>query len=296
MLRRLHLRRHSLRRGQHLPGNTLVSAACADRSAFSESPCACTALEQLASLSPTLPTLSPWNALASAAYCQTGFGGTLSVDCAPVGGVQLPTIVSTWPIGAGLTGALPPSLGELGPSLRYLDLRDNAITSVPTEVPALTGLEILYLNNNAITSVPSELAALTGLTRLSLSRNAIMSVPTELGALTSLRELALSYNAITSVPTELAALTGLELLGLNGNNLTAVPSDIGALTGLVELDLYNNQLTGVPTEFRTWGPSGFCYLSGNPGFSCANVGAGTSCCTADNICGEGLSGGPCYTG
>jgi len=37
-------------------------------------------------------------------------------------------------------------------------------------------------------------------------------------------------------------------------------------------------------------------LSGNPGFSCANVGAGTACCDSINSCGEGLSGGPCYAG
>ena len=37
-------------------------------------------------------------------------------------------------------------------------------------------------------------------------------------------------------------------------------------------------------------------MIGNPGFSCANVGAGTSCCSVGNNCGEGLSGGPCYAG
>ena len=112
--------------------------------------------------------------------------------------------------------------------------------------------------------------------------------------------LGLSYNAITSVPTELGALTGLEALALGGNDLTSVPTELAALTSLFTLTLANNQLTGVPTDFRTWGPSGFCYLSGNPGFSCANAGAGTTCCTGNvlngNDCGEGLSGGPCYTG
>ena len=47
-----------------------------------------------------------------------------------------------------------------------------------------------------------------------------------------------------------------------------------------------------------------CLLFNNPGFSCANVGAGTSCCTGamtptdpyNNNCGEGLPGGPCYAG
>ena len=93
----------------------------------------------------------------------------------------------------------------------------------------------------------------------------------------------------------------LKILDLEGNAITSLPTELGALTGLAYLGLSDNQLTGVPTEFRTFdfwtvNPSNFCDLSGNPGFSCANVGAGTSCCIADNNCGEGLSGGPCYTG
>ena len=149
------------------------------------------------------------------------------MDCATVGGVRLPTVVGTGFSGGGLAGALPPSLGDLGPSVTYLNL---------------------------------------------------------------------SYNTITSVPTELGALTGLTSLGLSGNAITSVPTELGALTGLKFLGLRNNQLTGVPTEFRTWGPSQICTLYGNPGFSCANVGAGTSCCTADNSCGEVFFGGPCYAG
>ena len=75
-----------------------------------------------------------------------------------------------------------------------------------------------------------------------------------------------------------------------------MPTELAALTGLTSLVLRGNQLTGVPTEFRTFNPSGACYLFANPGFSCANVGAGTTCCTSRNNCGEGLSGGPCYSG
>ena len=49
-----------------------------------------------------------------------------------------------------------------------------------------------------------------------------------------------------------------------------------------------------PAEFRTVNLSGTCILSNNdPGFSCANVGADTSCCTADN-CPGGTS--TCYSG
>ena len=253
--------------GATCPGGTLVSAACADRSAFSENPCACTALQELAGLSSSLQGTAPWDNLANAAYCQAG---NLEVTCAASGdGVQLPTLVEGHDV--GLTGALPPSVGELGPSVTSLSLFNNAINSIPTEMAALTGLEYLRLATNALASIPTDIGALTGLTLLNLRSNSIASVPTEIGA-----------------------LTGLEELKLGNNALTAVPSELAALTGLVELALSGNQLTGVPAEFSTVDPSTDCFLSSNdPGFSCANVGAGTSCCTASNCPNGGTS--TCYT-
>ena len=206
--------------GVTCPGGTAVSAECASRSRFDENPCACTALQQLAALSSDLQAEAPWADLANSAYCQTGI---LEVRCAPVDGVELPTYIFTSVVGVGLAGALPPSLREMGYSLAHLNLYNNAISSLPTELGALTGLTYLGLAPNAITSLPTELAALTG---------------------------------------------------LNG------------------LYLFDNQLTGFPEEFRTWGPSGQCNLYNNPGFSYANVGAGTSCCTTSN-CGDV---GTCYSG
>ena len=94
------------------------------------------------------------------------------------------------------------------------------------------------------------------------------------------------------VPPELATLTGLTYLRLANNTISSVPTELAALTGLVELHLDFNQLTGVPAEFRTVNPTYRCYLYDNPGFSCANVGAGTSCCTSGN-CGNV---GTCFQG
>merc|ERR1712146_524360 len=57
-----------------------------------------------------------------------------------------------------------------------LGLYDNAITSLPTELGALTGLEELYLGSNAIIyRLPTELAALTRLRVLDLSSNQLGS-------------------------------------------------------------------------------------------------------------------------
>ena len=125
------------------------------------------------------------------------------------------------------------------------------------------------------------------------------ALPAGLGDLgPALKTLSLGDNQISEVPTELGTLTGLTLLNLGTNAITLLPTELAALAGLVELDLTFNQLTGVPAEFRNVDPTNGCYFFDNPGFSCANVGAGTSCCTGDelfgNFCGEGLSGGPCY--
>ena len=81
----------TLRRDGTCPGGTVVSAKCADRSAFGENPYACTALQELAALSSFLHNEAPWNDhQANAAYCPTG---SLYVKCATVGKVQLPTLV-----------------------------------------------------------------------------------------------------------------------------------------------------------------------------------------------------------
>ena len=172
----------------------------------------------LAETSSTLPSKKPWSNLSKNRYC--GGGGGLKVNC-PTFEWNANIIDGADIVAEGndpLTGAMPPSAGDLGGG---------------------TVLEALTLSGNDITSLP-----------------------TQIGFLTTLTKLDLDSNSITSVPSELAALTSLE-----------------------NLFLYNNQLTGVPNEFQTWGPSGFCYLADNPNFSCANVGAGTTCCTADT-CGD----------
>ena len=57
-----------------------------------------------------------------------------------------------------------------------LDLDDNNISSVPSELSQLTNLTNLDLSFNKLESVPSELPQLTNLTRLYLDNNNISSV------------------------------------------------------------------------------------------------------------------------
>ena len=141
----------NLQRSGTCPGGTVVSAECADRSAFGKNPYACTALQELAALSNFLQNEAPWSDLANAAYCQTE---SLHVECTPADGVQLPTLVGG--TSQGLAGALPLSPGDLGPSLTKLDLNTSGIASVPNEIAPLTGLQdlTLALNLNGLTGFP----------------------------------------------------------------------------------------------------------------------------------------------
>ena len=123
------------------------------------------------------------------------------------------------------------------------------------------------------------------------------AVPTSVGDLgPSLTRLTAERNEISSLPTEIGALTALTSLNLNDNLLTTLPAEIAALTSLQLLYLNDNQIAGeLPEEFRTFNPSTACYMQGSNSFSCANVGASTTCCTTSNSCGVDLSGGECYS-
>ena len=106
------------------PGGTTVSAACADRSAFGENPCACTAIEQLVGMSSFLPSQAPWNDLANQDYCTTEIIIVpVIVVCELVSGVRLPSSVLT--ISTALDGPMPRSIGDLGPALTRLNMGEN---------------------------------------------------------------------------------------------------------------------------------------------------------------------------
>ena len=180
-------------------------------------------------------------------------------------------------LGDGLTGPIPPELGELT-GLTFLNLGSNGLTGpIPPEFGNLTSLKRLFIYSNDLTGpippelgnltrlleldlrsndltgpIPPELGNLTRLTKLDLHSNDLTGpIPPELGELTSLRALNLSFNGLTGpIPPELGELTSLEILNLGFNGLTGpIPPELGNLTRLLELDLHSNDLTGpIPPE------------------------------------------------
>ena len=153
----------------------------------------------------------------------------------------------------GLTGSIPPEIGNLT-NLERVILNNNGLTgSIPPEIGNLTNLESLEVANNQLTgSIPSEIENLVNLTTVYLPDNQLTGdIPNEIWNLTNLEWIEISDNQLTgSIPSEIENLNNLVQLHLEGNQLTgSIPSEIGNLLNLSWVDISDNQLTGsIPSE------------------------------------------------
>ena len=166
--------------------------------------------------------------------------------------------------GGGLTGHIPPEIGELT-NLTILSLVDNPLLtgSIPPHIGNLTNLTHLHLSENQLTGeIPYEIGNLTSveleigmynLTHLHLSGNQLTGeIPSQMGNLTNLIHLNLSGNQLAGeLPSEIGDLTNLIHLNLYENNLTGeIPSEIGNLNYLARLHLNDNQFKGVRVSYN----------------------------------------------
>lgn len=90
-------------------------------------------------------------------------------------------------------------------------------------VANLRSLTVLNLNNNAITNLPSDISKLISLEKLSLDGNHLRTLPIELCALKNLLELRIANNRLERLPLELGFLSRLEELHVPLNKLRELP-------------------------------------------------------------------------
>jgi Leucine-rich repeat (LRR) protein len=186
------------------------------------------------------------------------------------------TLVSTLSLGTeGITGTIPPQLGELT-ALKVLNMRFNQLYgTVPSDIGKLTALTELRLAANVKISgsIPPEFGRLTALKYANLANNLLVGViPPDVGALTVLSSLFLNNNRLTgTLPPEMGSMAALEAVNLLMNKLNGtLPPEFGSLLKLTQLNLRNNKLTGaIPssltlltktTSFRLDSNVGLCRL------------------------------------
>jgi Leucine-rich repeat (LRR) protein len=126
-----------------------------------------------------------------------------------------------------------------------LNLDDNKISSIPTWLPELTNLKVLYLNNNDINNI-EVLTKLPHLEVLHLNNNQINLIPDSIGNLAHLKRLFINDNYINWLPDTICNLPQLRVLLAAKNELTSIPLRIGQLRQLEVLNLFDNRITCIP--------------------------------------------------
>ena len=152
----------------------------------------------------------------------------------------LPNLKSIDVVGAELT-CLPEEIHHLT-NLKKLLLSSNSLD----RIPIMVSLKKINLSDNIISSIPSDINKLERLKFLNLSDNLLQDIPEELYQLTKLIKLNLSSNNLTSISDGVSNLTRLNYLYLNDNHLSGVCDSITRLTNLHQLDLSRNLLSNLP--------------------------------------------------
>ncbi|KAJ4827589.1 hypothetical protein Tsubulata_036312 [Turnera subulata] len=170
--------------------------------------------------------------------------------------------------GLGLSGSIPDNtIGKLS-KLQTLDLSNNKITALSSDLWSLGSLKTLNLSTNQISGpLPSNIGNFGQLETFDLSSNSFSGeIPAAISSLVSLRVLKLDRNAFEgSIPQGIQNCQSLSFIDLSWNRLNgSLPDGIGsALPKLTTLNLAENRITGRDTDFSGMNSITSLNISGN---------------------------------
>ncbi|XP_020417678.1 putative receptor-like protein kinase At3g47110 [Prunus persica] len=171
----------------------------------------------------------------------------------------------------GLTGTIPPHLGNLSFLVELLFINNSFQGTLPQELAYLRRLKLISFRYNNFMgsiplwfgsfpklqsidlcgnqfsgSIPAIIFNLSTLQVINLSNNQLSgSVPREIRNLTMLKEINLSYNKFNEIPNEIGSLDELEKLYVQSNALKGhVPLGVFNMSSLTNLNLHGNNLSG----------------------------------------------------
>ena len=154
-------------------------------------------------------------------------------------------------------------MGQLH-ALTKLNLINNQLEALPSEIGQLQALTKLNLINNQLEALPSEIGQLQALTKLDLSLNRLTVLLPEIGQLVALTELILWNNQLAAIPPEIGQLHALTELDLSANQLAVLPPEIGQLQALTEFAFPGNQLITLPDSICSLPATCVIYAQSNP--------------------------------
>lgn len=139
---------------------------------------------------------------------------------------------------------------KMSPTVDTLKLGNNSLQSLPWVVISVSfpSLRFLFISKNGLTSIPDEIGLLVNLERLDLSLNQIKSVGDKFASLHKLRKLDLSGNQLDTVPDPISKLTALEVLNMAKNFIHSLPTQLADLEKLVSIEVTGNPLISPPSQ------------------------------------------------
>ncbi|KAL2465644.1 putative LRR receptor-like serine/threonine-protein kinase [Abeliophyllum distichum] len=170
--------------------------------------------------------------------------------------------------GLGLSGVIPDNtIGKLK-NLEFLDLSNNKITGLSSDIWSLGSLKDLNLSFNQISGIlPSNIGNFGQLQSLDLYFNNFSgSIPEAISSLVSLQVLNLSKNGFESIiPFGILQCRLLVSIDLSRNKLNgSLPSGFGAaLPKLKFLNLAENKIQGRDLDFSGMALISYLNISGN---------------------------------
>ncbi|XP_068565455.1 leucine-rich repeat-containing protein 40 isoform X2 [Cebidichthys violaceus] len=136
--------------------------------------------------------------------------------------------------------SIPPRLVEHLPSLSDINLGFNKLTCSP-DICKFLQLMHIDLRNNQLRDLPSEMKNLTKLCSIILNYNRFKSFPEVLYQIVSLETVLLGNNQVDKVdPHRLMKLVHLSTLDLSNNDLLNIPPELGRCASLRCLSLEGN--------------------------------------------------------
>ena len=159
--------------------------------------------------------------------------------------------------------SVPREVFSLADTLEVLNLSGNQLSSLPSDLPRLHRLKVIFCSDNHFTELPEVLGQCKALQIVGFKANRIATVSGD-ALPPALRWLILTDNAITRLPNALGHRPALQKLMLAGNQLSGLPDSLANATRLELVRLSANALTQVPLWLPTLPRLSWLALAGNP--------------------------------
>lgn len=129
--------------------------------------------------------------------------------------------------------------------LQKLELQDNFLENLPTNIDILQNCYSLNVYNNPMRYLPASFASLQNIAFLYLSEGHMPTIPNVIFTLKKLQWLSFSHMGLTELSNNIGQLKNLTWLYLRDNHLSVLPEAFYKLTKLRELFLDHNPLSAL---------------------------------------------------